>query len=157
LEESLALKQELGDKRGIAGSLNDLGLVALEQGDYTGATSLLAESLTIRRDVGDKWGIAASLAGLAGLAQAHAQASRAARLLGAATAQLEVIGGRLDIMDRTIYARTLDAARSALTEHLFMTAWAEGQTKSLDQAVAFALAITENETKFSRSNDRICP
>ena len=33
-EESLAIRRELGDRRGIASSLNNLGNVALEQGDY---------------------------------------------------------------------------------------------------------------------------
>ena len=32
-EESLAISRELGDKRGIAGSLNSLGNVAKNQGD----------------------------------------------------------------------------------------------------------------------------
>jgi hypothetical protein len=146
-EESLAIKQALGDKRGMAGSLNNLGLVALEQRDYSTARTLLVEGLAIRREVGDKWGIAASLAGLAGLAQVHVQLHRAARLLGAVTALLETIGGRLDVSDRIIYERTLDMVRTALGEDSFAAAWVEGRAMALEQAVDFALetAVSEKE------------
>lgn len=40
LEESLALRRELEDKRGIAWSLNDMGRVASDQGDYRRAAAL---------------------------------------------------------------------------------------------------------------------
>jgi tetratricopeptide (TPR) repeat protein len=60
-EESLAIRRELGDKRGIAISLSNLGRVAYSQGDYPAARSLHEESLAIRRELGDKWGIAYSL------------------------------------------------------------------------------------------------
>jgi predicted ATPase/Tfp pilus assembly protein PilF/transcriptional regulator with XRE-family HTH domain len=140
LEEGLAIKRELGDKRGIAGSLSNLGLVALEEGGYAAARSLLVESLVIRREVGDKWGIAASLAGLAGVAQVQAQWPRAARLLGAAAALLESIGGRLDVLDRTIYERTLAVVRGALGEEPLAAAWAAGGAMTLEQVVDFAQA-----------------
>src|SRR5207253_1498363 len=45
LEESLALKRELGDTQGIARSLSNLGMVAYLQGDLTRAVALYEESL----------------------------------------------------------------------------------------------------------------
>jgi tetratricopeptide (TPR) repeat protein len=70
-EESLNLARELGDKAGVAISLNNLGLVAYLQGDHTSARSLYEESLALKRELGDKRGVAISLSnlGLAALEQ----------------------------------------------------------------------------------------
>jgi len=64
LEESLAIRRDLGDRREIANSLGNLGMVATEQGDGVLARSLHQESLAIRRELGDRWGIAMSLQNL---------------------------------------------------------------------------------------------
>ena len=60
-EASLAIKRELGDKKGIGQSLNNLGIVAWNRGDYAAARALHEESLAIKRDLGDRPGIAQSL------------------------------------------------------------------------------------------------
>ena len=52
LEEALVWRA-LGDQRGIATSLNHLGLVADDQGDYARASSLHEQSLEIARALGD--------------------------------------------------------------------------------------------------------
>jgi predicted ATPase/class 3 adenylate cyclase/Tfp pilus assembly protein PilF len=67
-EESLAIHRLLGDRRGIAGSLNNLGLVACDQGDFSAAKALHQESLAIMRDVGDRKGIANSVNNLGNVA-----------------------------------------------------------------------------------------
>jgi predicted ATPase/class 3 adenylate cyclase/Tfp pilus assembly protein PilF len=67
-EESLAIKQQLGDKMGIAFSLNGLGLVVHRQGEYAVARSLYEESLVISRQLADKRGIAGSLNNLGNVA-----------------------------------------------------------------------------------------
>jgi tetratricopeptide (TPR) repeat protein len=68
LEESLALYKELGDKRGMSQSINNLGSVAYFQGEYEQAAKLYGESLDLRRELGDKWGVANSLNNLGGVA-----------------------------------------------------------------------------------------
>ncbi len=60
-EESLSLYRELGDKLGIALSLNALGILARNRGDYGRAISLLDESLTLCRELGHKWAIGETL------------------------------------------------------------------------------------------------
>ena len=65
LQESLALFRELGDRQGIADSLNNLGLVAWHRSDYGRATAAHEEALALRRQLGDKRGIASSLGNLA--------------------------------------------------------------------------------------------
>jgi tetratricopeptide (TPR) repeat protein len=61
LEESLALKRELGDEIGVARALYDLGMVAQSQGDDRQAEVLLAQSLAIGRSRGDAEMVATSL------------------------------------------------------------------------------------------------
>jgi tetratricopeptide (TPR) repeat protein len=56
-EEALAIRRDLGDWRGVAGSLNNLGGVAGMQGDYERARSYLEEGLAIVREMDDRWGI----------------------------------------------------------------------------------------------------
>jgi predicted ATPase/class 3 adenylate cyclase/Tfp pilus assembly protein PilF len=60
-EESLAIQRQLGDRGGMATSLNNLANVALGQGDLASARALHEESLAISRELGDRRGIARSL------------------------------------------------------------------------------------------------
>jgi predicted ATPase/Tfp pilus assembly protein PilF/DNA-binding XRE family transcriptional regulator len=60
-EESLALRQKLGDRQGIASSLENLGMVAWRQSDYAQTRALHEQSLTLRRELGDAQGTASSL------------------------------------------------------------------------------------------------
>src|SRR5262249_48743480 len=71
-EESLALGREVGDKQGIAFSLNNLGDVVQRQRDHLTAQSLYEESLAIFRELGDKRGIGYALSNLGEVA--HRQA-----------------------------------------------------------------------------------
>ncbi len=52
LEESLSTYTELGDKQGIAVSLNNLGIVAGDQGHYERAAAFYTKSLAIARELG---------------------------------------------------------------------------------------------------------
>jgi predicted ATPase len=60
LEAALRLYRELGEARGIAGSLQVLGSVAREQGRYARAVELHAESLAVAQAAGDKWAVASA-------------------------------------------------------------------------------------------------
>ena len=67
-EEGLAIRRELGDRRGTAASLGNLGNVALNQGDYPAARALYEESLAILRELGDRYNSAGLLGNLGGVA-----------------------------------------------------------------------------------------
>jgi tetratricopeptide (TPR) repeat protein len=60
-EESLNIRRELGDKFYIANSLNNIGFIAIDQGELAEARSRLEEALAIQREIGDKWAIANTL------------------------------------------------------------------------------------------------
>lgn len=67
-EHCLAIRRELGDRRGVGAVLSNQGLLAYEQGDYPAARRLHEQSLAIDRELGDRWGIAVSLVHLGSLA-----------------------------------------------------------------------------------------
>jgi non-specific serine/threonine protein kinase len=96
-EESLALYQELGDKRGIADVLSSLGCVTFDQGDYAAARTLHTESLMIEHELGDRWGIAEVLnnLGIAAREQGDYWAARA--LLGESLAIKRELGNKQGI------------------------------------------------------------
>jgi len=70
-EESLAIRRELGDRSGIAGSLGNLGNVAVNQGDHSAARALQEQSLAIYRELGDRFGTANTLNNLGVVALNH--------------------------------------------------------------------------------------
>jgi predicted ATPase/DNA-binding CsgD family transcriptional regulator len=77
--ESLAIRRELGDRGGVAVSLDTLGALAFRRGDCERANSLLEESLLVKREREDRWGIAAALHHLGDVAleQGHFSTARA--------------------------------------------------------------------------------
>lgn len=60
-QEALALAQQNGQQRGIASSLNNLGIVASRRGDYVAARDYYQRSLAIQWEIDDQFGIASSL------------------------------------------------------------------------------------------------
>jgi len=75
LLDSLALWWEIGDRAGIAFSLDKLGTTVMRQGDYKTATAMLEQALELRRQLGDRHGTYASLnnLGLAASWQGHCE------------------------------------------------------------------------------------
>ena len=63
--EALALYRNLGDERGVADSLFELGWVSLYRGDYERAEALTDESLAAARHSDDAWSITRALNSLA--------------------------------------------------------------------------------------------
>ena len=54
--QSMQLREEIGDKNGVASSLNNLGLIYKEQGIFAKAIEYFTKSLKIKEEVGDKTG-----------------------------------------------------------------------------------------------------
>ncbi len=67
--ECMSIFQGLGDRMGVAWSLNHQGDVARDQCDSAAARALYEQGLAIFRELGDRWGIAGTLADLGSLAR----------------------------------------------------------------------------------------
>jgi len=79
-QESLAIQRAGHDLRGMADSLNILGIARLERGDYPGARRLLEESLTSARRADERHLAASALINLANVAEHEGDYVRAAGL-----------------------------------------------------------------------------
>jgi tetratricopeptide (TPR) repeat protein len=77
LEESITLKEAVGDLAGIARTLNNLGNVAYHQNDYERAILLYEHSLALKRQFGQKMDIAYALNNLGSLAYSGGDLTRA--------------------------------------------------------------------------------
>jgi tetratricopeptide (TPR) repeat protein len=75
--ECLTIFRGLGDRTGVAWSLNYEGDVAREQGDMAGAQTLYEQALAIFRELGDPQGVAGTLADLGNLAREQGDYPRA--------------------------------------------------------------------------------
>jgi predicted ATPase/DNA-binding CsgD family transcriptional regulator len=150
--ESLDLFRKFEGSGDIARSLHNLGYVAHHQGDDSRAAGLFHESLERFQERGSKRGAAECLAGLAAVALGFAErqppggpARRAALkrscvLLAAARAEFDAVGVAMWLADQMEYDRNLAALCATLDAESFERAWAEGQSMSLQEALAYALA-----------------
>jgi len=98
-EESLAIRRRLGDRSGIAGSLNNLANVCALQSDHSSARTLYEESIAIRRQLGDRSGIAVSLDNLGAVAHFQGDFASARPLIEESLAIMRELGHRAGIAD----------------------------------------------------------
>ena len=93
--KALAIRQQIGDRDGEAGTLYQLASIDFQQGAYSAARNGSRKALEIKRQIGEQTGEAAALHLLASidLQQGHYQAARAG--LGQALAILQQIGNRV--------------------------------------------------------------
>jgi tetratricopeptide (TPR) repeat protein len=134
-QESRRLYMELNAPGRVAMADHNLAYAALRRGHPDRAQALFAQSLTAFRALDDLWGAAACLEGLAAV---QTDAGRAARLFGAAEGLRAAMHAHPMPADRIEYQRSVAALRARLNGDELATAWAEGRTLSLEEAVAEA-------------------
>jgi len=129
-----------------------LGLLAQFEGDNQQARVLLEQVLAMAHEVGPAWLRADALMGLAGVAAANGLARRAARLLGAADAQLEDCASYWDAAESQIIRQAVGSAVAQLGENAFAVARAEGVAMTFEQAADYAMETESSaESKFSQA------
>jgi predicted ATPase/transcriptional regulator with XRE-family HTH domain len=148
-EEALALFRAHGIEGGGVEGLIVLGKLACDQGNFREALLTLAEGLTAALRSGPQWLVAMGLEEVARATLAAGDTAGATRVCAAASMWRGAMGAPLPPYRRATYEATLDAARRALGEAAFATAWLEGQALSPQQAVGAALvtrtAVTMSE------------
>jgi predicted ATPase/DNA-binding SARP family transcriptional activator/DNA-binding CsgD family transcriptional regulator len=144
-EEVLALARELGSS-GVdlapSASIN-LGLALLGLGEHERVATPFEEALVMSQNMGRKPQVIESLEGMASLAGISGEATRVARLWGAAEAAREDTGIALTPGERALHEPYLASARSLLGEATWEEALAEGRAMSLDRASEYALSTEE--------------
>jgi tetratricopeptide (TPR) repeat protein len=126
------------DRYGVGRSLAALGSVALHREQTDEAVALLQESLRHSRTLADVDDISWALE-LLGVAWAESGNAAAARLLGAAEALRESLGGTLDGVELALHERGLAALAAGSDGASSEAAWAAGRKLTADEAVVLAL------------------
>lgn len=138
--ESLSLYRRERHTQGIASVLHNQGHLALSAGDSQRAAALFGESLRLFVEIGYTWSIADCLAGFGGLAVAQGLPQRAARLLSAARAIHDSNRDQwANTPNQIVWGRNVARAQAQLGAAAWEAAWAEGQSMTREQAVAYAL------------------
>ena len=87
-EDSLALYEHLGNRKGASGPLRELGAVAYRRGDYERAARLGEQALAINREFGSRFGTALALCNLSDALRAQGDLEPARALLEESLASL---------------------------------------------------------------------
>jgi hypothetical protein len=123
------------------GLIHNLGYVALHRGDLVRSTSLFAASADAYRTVGtDRRGLAECIIGLACTAARAGHVDLAARLFGAAEAELERLGMLLTATNRAEFERGVAALEAVIGRERLASVRATGRSMSLDNALEEARA-----------------
>jgi non-specific serine/threonine protein kinase len=94
-EQALAVRESIGDRLGVAGSLGNLGSVAQYQGRHDEARSLFERSMEIFHGVGNRIGIATSLNCLGNVSRHLGDLEASRRYLDQAVVLTREIGNRM--------------------------------------------------------------
>ncbi len=140
LTEGLSLLEGVSELRGYGWCLNALGRLALFQGKVELAKSRYRQSLRVNYELGYMIDIADCLHSLAVIKAIAGDESNATLLRAAATAIHERTGFTYPDNDPIQFRAPAEWLRKAP----FSREWKEGETMSVDQAVAYAL---EHETE----------
>ncbi len=133
-KRGLTLAHESGGTRNISMTLARLGEVAYVQGNNVLASEHYQKSLSHADTFEDKEVIGVALLGLARIAKAEKHYWRAAHLLGAAEARINV-GSDLDALARVAYGRDAAALRTYLGKEAYIQAQNEGRNMTPEQAL----------------------
>jgi predicted ATPase/class 3 adenylate cyclase len=122
----------------VARTLAALGSVALHQGRTEDAIDFVRRSLGVSTRTGDRDNLAWATQ-LLGVASAPDKPELAARLLGAAEALRDELGGRLEGVELALHEGAMAELRGALAADVLAASLAEGRATSPERTVAEAL------------------
>jgi tetratricopeptide (TPR) repeat protein len=138
-EEGLEISRVLGDHVYVSVFLANLSYLADHRGDHEEASRLTREALRICWALGRRLMAAWTISELAGPEHALGSSERAALLIGAADAALDVLGSRRHPGDLPEHHRVVDGIRATLGDERYAALHADGGRMSLDEALALAL------------------
>ena len=139
--EALARFEATGSIEGAVFSLACLGLIATSDGQPAAAIELLTTSLVRASESSDRRGVAMAVEGLADARAALGEAVIAARILGAADALRNDIGGFPPILQRGCVDRAERVARSNLDQAAYEAEHARGR----DEAPSVLVGLLSRE------------
>jgi predicted ATPase len=144
LEEALRIAQDLPDLYLTCVAQDSLSAVMQDLGDLGSARSLAEQALKYSWQIQNTMNLRNALENLASLAVLQGQAERASQLWGAAERfQIQIENtSRIGQLSRDRTERFMTMAKAQLDETSFYSAWQEGKTMKLEEAVSYALEAT---------------
>lgn len=141
LEETYGLQEAAGNKQGMAGALANMGNIAILQENFSKATALYQRSVELRRQLNDQTGLINALAGLGYLAIAQGKYEAGIKLYGAFHIVSRTLNISIPPAARPNYEKNLVLAQAALGERGFATAWGQGATLTLEEALTLGIQL----------------
>jgi DNA-binding CsgD family transcriptional regulator len=141
-QQCLALAQDVGMQWFVALAQQQLGFLVLSQGDAPQAMTHFRAALELAWALGRTDNVI-SLSGCLAVAAQQAQWERAVTLYGAVGALRAILDRPFSALQQADYERATSAVHARRHEPQLAAAWAVGQALSLDQAVAYALALRD--------------
>ncbi len=141
MEECLAVRRAIGDRRGTGASLVLLGRLVQAGDDYRLAHKLYSEAIVIVSELDDQWSLAHLLAGLAGLMALLGQSKLACRIGDAAAAVSRTSGNALFPGVHEQMERELAPARRDVGHSTAEAGSLEFDAQVVDQLLHAALAV----------------
>jgi predicted ATPase len=142
LEEALLIAQDLPDLYLACVVQDSLSAVMQDLGELASARSLADQALKHSWQIQNTINLHNALENLASLAVLQGQAKRASQLWGAAERFQIEDTSRIGLLSRDRTERFITMAKAQLDETSFHTAWQEGKTMKLEEAVSYALEAT---------------
>lgn len=139
LEEGVALLRTIGHTNLLAYTLRQLARTLSNQQEYQRAFVNCRESLMLNMELQSHSGVIACLAQFVDIALAHGHPLRAARLAGAVETLLKNTGTQLLWIESDLYAANQNRLRTQFDPVQIADAWNDGQSMTLQEAVAYAL------------------
>lgn len=138
-EQALELFRKADDRFSAGWALHSIGLAAVGLGKLERARSALEQALDLFGGAGDLTGIALVLNDFALLEMQEGEHERATRLRGAALkVEQQSGGGLVSNYDAYLPWKMEETLRRAVTDAVYEKLLAEGDSMSIDQAVAYA-------------------
>jgi tetratricopeptide (TPR) repeat protein len=138
-EECLRIVQITGERMREAYQYENLGILAHYRDQYQLAAEQMRRGLFIFQELGTSYGLATALGTLAGPIARLGDYEKAARLFGAADAEMESLGTNHQPVDQVEIEQFRTSVREALGEEAFQKAWQAGHDLSIDEALEYAL------------------
>lgn len=138
-EAALQAARNSGDRGTLARVLGNLAYVARHRGAHDEAQRLGREALRTSWEIGLRKMAALGVSELSGAELGLGRAERAARLIGAADAALEMLGADRDPGDRPEHDDIVEELERVVGGHKFSALHAEGAAMTLEDAVRYAL------------------
>jgi tetratricopeptide (TPR) repeat protein len=133
---------QLNDSSGMAWARRNLGRVAYRRGEAEHAASLLLEGLRTFAAQGDTYGSVCCIAGVAGVLKSQGALERAARLFGVVDGECTRLQRQYPAGAMTEFVADMRAVRERLQAAQWESAWASGQTTTLEQAIAEVIGLS---------------